>query len=85
MQQLTPGVWVAQVLAIALYMLALQPFGFLASSYLFLVVSMRLLGSRRWVANLVISAVSLATIYVIFERAFSVVLPVGRVWQGLLR
>jgi putative tricarboxylic transport membrane protein len=84
-RRLVPGVLVAFTLAIAAYMVLLDPLGFLVSSYLFLVVSMRLLGSARWVRNLVVSAVALALIYVVFQTVFSVVLPSGTWLQGVLK
>lgn len=82
---LTPDVLVAFTIAIALYMLALEPIGFLVSSYVFLVASMWLLGSRRWLMNLVVAAVALGVIYVIFQSVFSVVLPTGSLLSGVLK
>lgn len=46
-RRLTPRVLVAFTIAIALYMLALEPIGFVLSSYAFLVASMAILGARR--------------------------------------
>ena len=69
---------------IVVYMLALEPVGFVISSFVFLVASMFALGSRRILFTIVIAAVSLAAIYVIFETAFSVVLPEG-VLRGVFR
>lgn len=83
--QITPTVVVLFSLAIAAYMLLLELFGFLLSSYLFLNVSMVLLGGRRIGLNLLISAVSLAGIYLVFQTAFSVVLPNGTLLQGWLK
>ena len=80
---LLPRVIVAFTLLIVLYMFALEPLGFVVSSFLFLAAGMWVLGSRRVVYNLVISAICLAAIYVIFQTAFSVVLPAG-VLKGLL-
>lgn len=85
MRQILPGVVVWTSVAIVAYMLLLEPLGFLASSYLFLLTTMWLLGSRRLLLNLVVSAVVLAAIFVVFQTAFSVVLPSGTVWQGVLR
>ena len=51
---------------------------------LFLVITMRLLGSERWWLNMAVSAVALGLIYLVFRTAFSVILPVGRIWQGVL-
>jgi putative tricarboxylic transport membrane protein len=83
-RQLVPAVVVWFTLAILLYMLALESLGFVLASYLFLVASMRLLGSRRWGLNLLVSAACLAAIYVIFQTVFSVVLPRGALLKGLL-
>jgi putative tricarboxylic transport membrane protein len=82
--QLLPGVVVGFTLAIALYMLALERLGFLLASYVFLAISMRLLGSRRRGLNLLVSALSLGAIYVVFQTVFSVVLPSGTLLKGLL-
>lgn len=84
-RQLAPPVIVAFTVAIAVYMLALERLGFLLSSYVFLVASMWILGSRRLVLNLVVSAISLAAIYVIFQTVFSVVLPTGTWLQGMVK
>jgi putative tricarboxylic transport membrane protein len=85
MRRLTPPVLIGFTIAIAAYMLALERLGFLLSSYLFLVVSMWLLGSRRIGLVLIVSALSLGAIYLIFQTAFSVVLPAGTLLQGVLR
>lgn len=82
-QALFPRVVVLFTLLIVAYMFALEPLGFIVASFLFLVAGMWVLGSRRWGWNAVVSAVSLAVIYVIFQTAFSVVLPEG-VLKGLL-
>jgi putative tricarboxylic transport membrane protein len=83
-RELTPLVLVAFAAAILVYKLALEWTGFVLSSYVFLVVSMWLLGSRRLVLNLVVSALSLAAIYIVFQTVFSVVLPKGTLLQGVL-
>lgn len=83
-RQITPGVVVSFTLSIAVYMALLSVLGFVVSSYLFLVVSMWLLGSRRVVLNLVVSALSLAAIYVIFQTVFSVVLPTSSLFKGFM-
>jgi putative tricarboxylic transport membrane protein len=80
---LLPRVIVLFTLLIVLYMFALEPLGFVVSSFLFLAAGMWVLGSRRVVYNLAISAICLAAVYVIFQTAFSVVLPAG-VLKGLL-
>lgn len=85
MQRIAPPVLIWTTLAIVAYMLTLELLGFIVGSYLFLVVGMRILGGRRWVLNLVVSAVVLAAIYVVFQTAFSVVLPAGSLWQGVFK
>ena len=65
------------VALIVVYMLALERLGFILSSYVFLFVAMRLLGSQRLGLNLLVSALVLGGIYVVFQTAFSVVLPAG--------
>jgi len=84
-RQITPGMLVQFVLAIAAYMFLLERLGFVLSSYLFLVVSMRLLGSRKWVLNIWVSALCLALVYLVFKTIFSVVLPSGTLLQGLIK
>ena len=83
-RQITPPVLVSFTVAIFAYMVALEPLGFLVSSYLFLVVTMRLLGSRRWGLNLVVAGLSLAATYLVFQTLFSVVLPSGNWLKGVL-
>ena len=78
--QITPLPIVLFTALIVAYMLTLEPLGFIISSFAFLVASMYALGDRRIVRVSIVSAVSLAIIYVIFQTAFSVVLP-----EGLLR
>ena len=83
-REITPIAVISFTLLIALYMIALEPLGFLVSSFLFLVAAMFVLGDRRILHIAVISAVSLAVIYVIFQTAFSVVLPDG-VLRGVFK
>jgi len=85
LRSILPGVLVQFVVAIALYMGLMERAGFIVSSYLFLVASMAILGSRRWVLNLWVSALSLALVYAVFQTVFSVVLPTGTWWQGVLK
>jgi putative tricarboxylic transport membrane protein len=68
---------------IVAYMVALEPLGFIISSFIFLAAAMFVLGSRRILFTIVVSALSLAAIYLVFQTAFSVVLPDG-VLRGIL-
>ena len=81
---ITPAVVVWLTLLIVAYMFALEPLGFIVSSFLFLVAAMFALGERRVLHSALVSAVSLAVIYVIFQTAFSVVLPDG-VLRGVFK
>jgi len=82
---IVPPVVLWVTLAIVGYMALLDVLGFIASSFAFLVISMRLLGGKRWGLNALVSALSLAAIYVVFQAAFSVVLPEGTLWQGVMK
>lgn len=82
---LTPLALVTFTAAIVVYMLLLELLGFVVSSYLFLLCSMALLGSRRWVLNAVVAAVCLGAVYVVFQTIFSVVLPKGTWIAGWLQ
>lgn len=84
-RRIAPPAVISTTAAIAAYMLTLEWLGFVVSSYLFLVISMRLLGGKRLGLNLLVSGVTLAAIYVVFDTAFSVVLPAGTVWQGVFK
>jgi putative tricarboxylic transport membrane protein len=81
---ITPAVVIWFTLLIVFYMFALEPLGFIVSSFLFLVASMFALGERRVLYSALVSAISLAVIYVIFQTAFSVVLPDG-VLRGVFK
>lgn len=84
MKQLLPPTLLLFTLALVAYMLTLEWLGFVVGSYLFLVAGMAILGSRRWVFNAAVAAGMLAAIYVVFQTAFSVVLPTGKLWVGVL-
>ncbi|MDO9146817.1 MAG: tripartite tricarboxylate transporter TctB family protein [Hydrogenophaga sp.] len=76
-RKVTPVQLIAFTVLIFLYMLGMEYIGFLLASYLFLAMSMYLLGSRRVLLNLTISLLVLVAIFVVFRTAFSVVLPAG--------
>ena len=75
--QLAPLKLILFVALIVGYMLALEVTGFLVSSYAFLLMSMQVLGSKKIVVNLWVSALVLFCIFIVFRTAFSVVLPAG--------
>lgn len=75
--EITPWRLVVLTLLIIGYMLALEPLGFLLSSFGFLFLGMSFLYRKGVLVNLAVSAGSLAFIYFIFRQVFSVVLPRG--------
>ncbi len=74
---------IAFSLAIICYMLALEPFGFVFSSFVFLIVSTRVLGSTNWIANVGASVVTILGIYIIFQTAFFGRFATGRSPKGM--
>lgn len=78
--EVTPVKLIVFSAMIVAYMLALQPVGFVVSSFVFLFASMAWLHRGHPLASLVVSAASLALIYVVFRHVFSVVLPAGRLF-----
>ena len=62
---------------IILYMLTLESLGFLLSSFIYLTLSSLVLGERRYVRMVLVNVLTLAGVYLVFQTAFSVVLPVG--------
>ena len=64
---------------IVLYMFLLEPLGFITDSFLYLTVSSIVLGEKRYGRLLLINILALATVYLVFQTAFSVVLPEGPV------
>jgi putative tricarboxylic transport membrane protein len=85
LRRIAPPVLLWSTLAIVIYMLTLEWLGFIVGSSAFLLVTMFILGERRWLRMLLVSALSLAAIYVVFQTAFSVVLPTGSLWQGVFQ
>lgn len=82
---LTPSLVLAFTVATVAYMLLLERIGFVLASYLFLVGSMWILGSRRFMLNLAVSALALGFIYLIFQTIFAVSMPTGTWLQGVLK
>lgn len=62
---------------IVFYMVLLEPLGFISSSFLYLMASSLVLGERRYVRMTIVNVLSLAAVYLVFQTAFSVVLPTG--------
>ncbi|MEN8833942.1 tripartite tricarboxylate transporter TctB family protein [Pacificibacter sp.] len=64
------------------YAVALQPLGFLPTSALFLVLTIKYLSNRSWVFSMTIGLVSLICIYLVFRIVFTVLMPAGIVPEG---
>ena len=63
--------------AVAAYLAAFVPVGFLLSSAVFLVVAARILGSRAVLRDAVAAVLFVVLLYVLFERLLTVDLPGG--------
>jgi putative tricarboxylic transport membrane protein len=59
------------------YMLALEPFGFLIASFVFLFLAMYYLHRGSLLLTLLVATGALATVYLVFRVLFTVVLPTG--------
>ena len=68
---------VGMALMIGLYAVALQPLGFLPTSFVFLTISIWLLGRTSPLYALGISVLSVAGIYIVFRLIFTVLMPEG--------
>ncbi len=64
------------------YALLLVPLGFLPTSFLFLVLSIKLLWRRNWPMTVLVSAFSLLLVYLVFRIVFTVLMPSGIVPEG---
>lgn len=83
-RQIMPPQVIVFTALIVFYMLALERLGFIVSSFVYLVLTNFALGQRRVFYTLGINLILLASIYLVFQVAFSVVLPEGvveRLWR----
>lgn len=80
-ERLSVDILPAKILIVAVLLLAyallLRPLGFLPTSALFLVVSIRILSNRGWLWTLLVSVGSLLVIWLIFRIVFTVLMPPG--------
>lgn len=65
-----------------LYAIALKPVGFLPTSAVFLILSIKYLGRRSWPFAVGIGLLSLIAIYLVFRIVFTVLMPAGIVPEG---
>lgn len=69
---------------LVLYAILLRPLGFLPTSALFLIVSVKLLGRYRWGFSILVAVATLALVWIVFRLIFSVLMPEGIVPEGEL-
>lgn len=77
MQQILPPVLIVMGLLLVAYGVLLKPLGFLPTSALFLIVSIKLLWRQGWGRTLAVALGALFVIYVIFRIVFTVLMPSG--------
>ena len=70
-----PNIFLIYSLIVIIYMILLKPLHFLPSSFVFLLVSMIYLKGGNILKSLIISVLTLSSIYLIFQYFFRVVLP----------
>lgn len=83
-RDILPPVVLVFALFLVFYGIILRPLGFLPTSALFLIASVRILAKRGWVWTLGVSLGSLFVIWLIFRIVFSVLMPAGIVPEGEL-
>lgn len=74
-KQVLPRVFMIYTGIIIVYMILIQPLHFLPSSFAFLFASMIYLRGSSIIKSLIITTITLAGIYVVFQYFFRVVLP----------
>lgn len=74
---------ITMVLLITGYIIAMPAIGFILASAAFLFLSFSYLWRKSLLVSLLITAVSVASVYFIFRKLFQVVLPTGSLLQGL--
>jgi putative tricarboxylic transport membrane protein len=76
-RHILPVPFIVTVILVAAYAVLLKPLGFLPTSFLFIVILIRLLGRMSLVSCAAISAASVLLIYLVFRVIFTVVMPEG--------
>lgn len=77
MQDITPPLVIVLAFFLIAYGILLKPLGFLPTSALFLIASIKLLSRRSWLFTVTVSIGSLIGIYMIFRIVFTVLMPAG--------
>ncbi|MHA3976985.1 tripartite tricarboxylate transporter TctB family protein [Halovulum sp. GXIMD14794] len=76
-RDILPGVVLIFAAFLVAYGALLRPLGFLPTSALFLVASIKILSRRSWFWTVTVSLGSLAAIWLIFRIVFTVLMPAG--------
>lgn len=76
-RNILPAALIVMVLLLVGYGLLLVPLGFLPTSFLFLVISIKYLWRQGWGKTLAVSFGALLLVYVIFRIIFTVLIPPG--------
>ena len=61
------------------YCMALEPVGFIASTFMYLAFSHRWLGEQRWLRAILIAAAATVVLWLFFDRVLEVGLPAGAI------
>ncbi len=69
---------------IVVYVALIGILGFYISTAIYMLVSMYVFGSKKWIVNLVVTASLLVFCFVLFEKLLSVTLPVGLLLKAIL-
>lgn len=77
--------WYYSLVALLSYIAILMPFGFVASTAVYLFLFPVVMGYRKWRVNLVFALVSTVILYFGFVQLFMVQLPEGTITASLLR
>ena len=77
MQDITPPLVIVLTFFLIAYGLLLKPLGFLPTSALFLIASIKILSKRSWSFTITVSLGSLVFIYLVFRIVFTVLMPAG--------
>lgn len=81
-QSILPRRLMIMVLLITGYVIAMPALGFLLSSAAFLFLSFSYLWRKSLVISVLITLVSVVSVYLVFRKLFQVVLPKGTLLQG---
>lgn len=76
-RDILPGLVLIMVALLAVYAALLVPLGFLPTSLLFLILTIRLLSKRSWAFAILVAVASLVVIYLVFRIVFTVLMPAG--------